>query len=416
MVLVACSFRLRRSGDPAHLVAGSGCRRPHPCVSLRGLAGLLRHEPDSPGSSGYPTPPWRSTVPPNPSSSPGCSALGRRPLVWSPHVRRRRAAGWGPLVLPHPERARPATAGGLSERSCPPAVGDPPLRAGEPRGGHHGDQALGAVHLFAEGATRSRRRRRPGPGHPPAARPWRDAAPRSPWSRASASTPRNSSPSWSGRATGVSTRSSTVASWRCARIVDIFPSTADAPVRVDLFGDEIDRLTTFDVSDQRSIAPSVRGGVRLSGDAADRGDHRRAAELEATEPWGRAHWERLARGSPSTAWRRGCRGWSPKRPRHRPPRANAQVVLVEPRRVRDRAIELNDEEAAWPRHSPPRGGSHPPTGAHDRRRRGRSLALPASPAFDRLLRSSTAPVLSSSRARVAEHACGRDAGFEAGGG
>ncbi|MGH9262467.1 MAG: transcription-repair coupling factor, partial [Acidimicrobiales bacterium] len=32
-------------------------------------------------------------------------------------------------------------------------------------------------------------------------------------------------------------------------IVDVFPSTADRPVRVDLWGDEVDRLTEFSVSD-----------------------------------------------------------------------------------------------------------------------------------------------------------------------
>src|SRR6202035_4218672 len=35
-------------------------------------------------------------------------------------------------------------------------------------------------------------------------------------------------------------------------IVDVFPSTADEPVRMDLWGDEVDRLTAFSVSDQRS--------------------------------------------------------------------------------------------------------------------------------------------------------------------
>ena len=30
-------------------------------------------------------------------------------------------------------------------------------------------------------------------------------------------------------------------------IVDVFPSTADEPVRIDLWGDEVDRLTRFDV-------------------------------------------------------------------------------------------------------------------------------------------------------------------------
>ena len=35
-------------------------------------------------------------------------------------------------------------------------------------------------------------------------------------------------------------------------IIDVYPSTAGAPVRIDLWGDEVDRLTEFAVSDQRS--------------------------------------------------------------------------------------------------------------------------------------------------------------------
>ena len=35
-------------------------------------------------------------------------------------------------------------------------------------------------------------------------------------------------------------------------IVDVFGSTAEVPVRIDLWGDEVDRLTEFSVSDQRS--------------------------------------------------------------------------------------------------------------------------------------------------------------------
>ncbi len=35
-------------------------------------------------------------------------------------------------------------------------------------------------------------------------------------------------------------------------IVDVFPSTMDEPVRIDLWGDEVDRLTSFAVADQRS--------------------------------------------------------------------------------------------------------------------------------------------------------------------
>lgn len=41
-------------------------------------------------------------------------------------------------------------------------------------------------------------------------------------------------------------------------IVDIFPITAVAPVRMELFGDEIERLQTFDVGTQRSTSPCPR--------------------------------------------------------------------------------------------------------------------------------------------------------------
>jgi transcription-repair coupling factor (superfamily II helicase) len=35
-------------------------------------------------------------------------------------------------------------------------------------------------------------------------------------------------------------------------IVDIYPSTADVPIRIDLWGDEVDRLTEFSIADQRA--------------------------------------------------------------------------------------------------------------------------------------------------------------------
>ena len=34
--------------------------------------------------------------------------------------------------------------------------------------------------------------------------------------------------------------------------MDVFGSTLEQPIRLDLFGDEIDRLGSFDVADQRS--------------------------------------------------------------------------------------------------------------------------------------------------------------------
>jgi transcription-repair coupling factor (superfamily II helicase) len=131
-------------------------------------------------------------------------------------------------------------------------------------------------------------------------------------------------------------------------IIDVFPSTADRPVRIDLFGDEVDRLTAFEVADQRSVgdlaAVTLFGCRELVDSPAIRA---RAAALMETEPWGRSQWERLAAGESFD----GMESWLPwLHPEERiltdllPPQA--QVVLVEPRRLRDRAVELHTEEGA----------------------------------------------------------------------
>ena len=131
-------------------------------------------------------------------------------------------------------------------------------------------------------------------------------------------------------------------------IIDVFPSTAEVPVRIDLWGDEVDRLTAFDVADQRSVAEldgAVLFGCREV--LATEEVRRRAAALVDVEPWGRSQWERLAAGESFD----GMESWLPWL---QPEEVvlpdlladDAQVVLVEPRRVRDRAVEVYDEEGA----------------------------------------------------------------------
>lgn len=59
-------------------------------------------------------------------------------------------------------------------------------------------------------------------------------------------------------------------------IVDVFPSTASAPVRIDLWGDEVDRLSEFGINDQRStvarseVVIHAAREVVASDDIADR--------------------------------------------------------------------------------------------------------------------------------------------------
>jgi transcription-repair coupling factor (superfamily II helicase) len=80
-------------------------------------------------------------------------------------------------------------------------------------------------------------------------------------------------------------------------IVDVFPSTSMAPVRIDLWGDEVDRLTEFSVADQRSTTEIAEALVFPSRELLPTDEVRaRADKLVALEPWGRDQWERLAEG------------------------------------------------------------------------------------------------------------------------
>jgi len=131
-------------------------------------------------------------------------------------------------------------------------------------------------------------------------------------------------------------------------IVDVFGSTADTPVRIDLWGDEVDRLSEFSVGDQRSTDDLARVELFACRELLPTELVRqRADRLVGEAPWGRSQWERLAQGLVFD----GMESWLPwlTADEHLlvdllP--ANALVLLVEPRRMRDRAAELLDEEAA----------------------------------------------------------------------
>ncbi len=130
-------------------------------------------------------------------------------------------------------------------------------------------------------------------------------------------------------------------------IVDVFASTAERPVRIDLWGDEVDRLSEFAVTDQRSTterAEAVLFGCRELRPTEE--VRARAERLVGLEPWGREQWERLAQGLVFD----GMESWLPwlvegehllvdLLPR------DAQVLLVEPRRMRDRGADIVAEEA-----------------------------------------------------------------------
>ncbi|MGH9301996.1 MAG: CarD family transcriptional regulator, partial [Acidimicrobiales bacterium] len=131
-------------------------------------------------------------------------------------------------------------------------------------------------------------------------------------------------------------------------IIDVFPSTSASAVRIDLWGDEVDRLTSFDVGDQRSVADVDQAtifGCRelMIGPSLIE----RASDLLVSQAWGAGQWERLSEGQSFD----GMESWLPWLVTEEHLLADllgprAQVLLFDPRRMRDRAGELADEEAA----------------------------------------------------------------------
>jgi transcription-repair coupling factor (superfamily II helicase) len=176
-------------------------------------------------------------------------------------------------------------------------------------------------------------------------------------------------------------------------IVDVFPSTADDGVRIDLWGDEVERLTRFDVGDQRSVGDIDHVeffGCRelvLTGAVRDR-----ARVLAREAPFARDVFDRIAEGLLFD----GMESWLPwltdeERLFTDLLSPDARVVLVDPRRLRDRAAELIDEEesladalaSTWtsPHEQPEKGEG----------RDGRDLLVPRLHLpFDRLLSRSPA--------------------------
>lgn len=129
-------------------------------------------------------------------------------------------------------------------------------------------------------------------------------------------------------------------------IIDVFPPDADRPARIDLWGDEVDRLNEFSVSDQRSgdaLESLTLFSCRelLATDKV----RARAEDLIASAPWGREQWERLAQGLTFE----GMESWLPWLIEDDQVLADligddAQVVWFAPTRMRARAEEMLAEE------------------------------------------------------------------------
>ncbi|MFJ6653026.1 transcription-repair coupling factor [Microbacterium sp. NPDC091313] len=138
-------------------------------------------------------------------------------------------------------------------------------------------------------------------------------------------------------------------------ILDVFPPTADHPLRVEFFGDEVDAVRAFSVADQRSLPGEVSAVTLMaSRELLLTADVRsRAAQLRDELPGLRSMLERMAEGIPVE----GMESLTPILTDHLSPLVSflpegAAVALVDPERSVTRALTLGETnreflEAAW---------------------------------------------------------------------
>ena len=129
-------------------------------------------------------------------------------------------------------------------------------------------------------------------------------------------------------------------------IIDVFPATADVPVRIDLWGDEVERLTEFSVADQRSTIDLEELAVFPARELLPSEEVcERAEQLLASQPWGREQWQRIADGEVFE----GMEAWmawlaDSEHVLFDLVPDDGLILLADPRRLRDRAADIAAEE------------------------------------------------------------------------
>jgi len=131
-------------------------------------------------------------------------------------------------------------------------------------------------------------------------------------------------------------------------IIDVFPPTNDTAIRIDLFGDEVDRLTAFDIFDQRSTGDMDEVYIYSAREFIPSPQIRaKAKTMSESISFAKKQFEQIANGEFFDGLE-SFLPWFDENPRLLPDLLSHDdlVILIEPRRMRDRAKDLIDEESS----------------------------------------------------------------------
>ncbi len=134
-------------------------------------------------------------------------------------------------------------------------------------------------------------------------------------------------------------------------IVDIFPPAFELPVRVDLFGEEIEGVYDYDPDDQRRLGSHVEVEILPAREVSiDERTKELAKDAAKTWSFGKDSFEKIARGE----YFDGIESWLQWLDANERSLATVlgpkdKVVLFEPSRLRARSLDLIDEEAVLKR-------------------------------------------------------------------
>ncbi len=128
-------------------------------------------------------------------------------------------------------------------------------------------------------------------------------------------------------------------------IVDVWPAQGHDPIRLDFFGDELDRLTAFDIANQRSLHDVASATIATAREwMPNEATRERAEAFVREQPWGRAVFDRIAAGQLFD----GMEGWMPLFVDHATTLleelSDVRCLVVEPDRVKARLHDLLEEE------------------------------------------------------------------------